>query len=30
MRWLHAEWTKLRTLPSTWWLLAGTVILTVD
>jgi len=29
MRWLHAEWTKLRTLPSTWWLLAATVILTV-
>jgi ABC-2 type transport system permease protein len=29
MRWLHAEWTKLRTLPSTWWLLAGTVVLTV-
>ncbi|RPF36524.1 ABC transporter permease [Streptomyces sp. TLI_185] len=29
MRWLHAEWTKLRTLPSTWWLLAATVVLTV-
>lgn len=32
MRWLgslHAEWTKLRTLPSTWWLLAATVALTV-
>jgi len=29
MRSLHAEWTKLRTLPSTWWLLAGTVLLTV-
>ncbi|WP_405869154.1 ABC transporter permease [Streptomyces sp. NBC_00005] len=29
MRPLHAEWTKLRTLPSTWWLLAATVILTV-
>ncbi|MGX9886366.1 ABC transporter permease subunit [Streptomyces sp. NPDC002276] len=31
MRWpgsLHAEWTKLRTLPSTWWLLAATVVLT--
>ncbi|WP_420310652.1 ABC transporter permease subunit [Streptomyces sp. YS-B37] len=31
MRWLgslHAEWTKLRTLPSTWWLLAATVALT--
>jgi ABC-2 type transport system permease protein len=29
MRWLHAEWTKLRTLPSTWWLLGSTVLLTV-
>jgi ABC-type transport system involved in multi-copper enzyme maturation permease subunit len=29
VRWLHAEWTKLRTLPSTWWLLAATVVLTV-
>lgn len=28
MRQLHAEWTKLRTLPSTWWLLAATVALT--
>ncbi|MGW3101742.1 ABC transporter permease subunit [Streptomyces sp. NPDC001100] len=28
MRSLHAEWTKLRTLPSTWWLLAATVALT--
>ncbi|MEU5778969.1 ABC transporter permease [Streptomyces venezuelae] len=26
---LHAEWTKLRTLPSTWWLLLATVVLTV-
>ncbi|MET7703155.1 ABC transporter permease [Streptomyces sp. NPDC005485] len=26
---VHAEWTKLRTLPSTWWLLAATVALTV-
>jgi ABC-2 type transport system permease protein len=26
---LHAEWTKLRTLASTWWLLAGAVALTV-
>ncbi|MET7685515.1 ABC transporter permease [Streptomyces sp. NPDC005423] len=25
---LHAEWTKLRTLPSTWWLLAATAALT--
>ncbi|MFI6459864.1 ABC transporter permease subunit [Streptomyces sp. NPDC050538] len=25
---LHAEWTKLRTLPSTWWLLTATVALT--
>jgi ABC-type transport system involved in multi-copper enzyme maturation permease subunit len=24
----HAEWTKLRTLPSTWWLLAAVVALT--
>ena len=29
MRQLHAEWTKLRTLPSTWWLLAATIALTV-
>ncbi|MFI5674675.1 ABC transporter permease [Streptomyces cellulosae] len=29
MRWLHAEWTKLRTLPSTWWLLTATVVLAV-
>ncbi|GGJ57687.1 ABC transporter permease [Streptomyces brasiliensis] len=29
MRWLHAEWTKLRTVPSTWWLLGATVVLTV-
>ncbi len=26
---VHAEWTKLRTLPSTWWLLMATVALTV-
>jgi len=26
---LHAEWTKLRTLASTFWLLAGTVVVTV-
>jgi ABC-2 type transport system permease protein len=26
---LHAEWTKLRTLASTGWLLAGAVVLTV-
>ena len=26
---LHAEWTKLRTLTSTAWLLAGAVALTV-
>ncbi len=26
---IHAEWTKLRTLPSTGWLLAGAVALTV-
>jgi ABC-2 type transport system permease protein len=26
---LHAEWTKLRTVPSTGWLLLGTVALTV-
>jgi ABC-2 type transport system permease protein len=26
---LHAEWTKLRTLASTGWLLAGVVLLTV-
>lgn len=25
---LHAEWTKLRTLPSTWWLVAAIVLLT--
>ncbi|WP_416966012.1 ABC transporter permease [Streptomyces sp. Agncl-13] len=32
MRWLgslHAEWTKLRTLPSTWWLVTATVALTL-
>ena len=26
---LHAEWTKLRTLPGTWWLLLGAVVATV-
>jgi len=26
---LHAEWTKLRTLPATWWLLLGVVAATV-
>ena len=26
---LHAEWTKLRTLPGTPWLLAGLILLTV-
>ncbi|MFE0173107.1 ABC transporter permease subunit [Streptomyces sp. NPDC059002] len=26
---VHAEWTKLRTLPSTWWLLLAVVALTV-
>jgi ABC-2 type transport system permease protein len=26
---LHAEWTKLRTLAGTWWLLAAAVALTV-
>ncbi|GAA3145742.1 ABC transporter permease subunit [Streptomyces rectiviolaceus] len=26
---VHAEWTKLRTLPSTWWLLFAVVALTV-
>jgi ABC-2 type transport system permease protein len=26
---LHAEWTKLRTITGTWWLLAGAVVLTV-
>jgi ABC-2 type transport system permease protein len=26
---LHAEWTKLRTLAGTWWLLVGTVAATV-
>ncbi|MFD4758471.1 ABC transporter permease [Streptomyces sp. NPDC058439] len=26
---LHAEWTKLRTVPSTWWLLLAVVALTV-
>ncbi|MGH3159148.1 MAG: ABC transporter permease [Streptosporangiaceae bacterium] len=25
---LHAEWTKVRTLPGTFWLLAGVVVLT--
>ncbi|MFI6337192.1 ABC transporter permease [Streptomyces sp. NPDC050535] len=30
MRWsFHAEWTKLLTLPSSWLLLAATVVLTV-
>ncbi|OIJ95268.1 ABC transporter permease [Streptomyces colonosanans] len=29
MRSLHAELTKLRTLPSIWWLLAATVVLMV-
>ncbi|MDQ0774278.1 ABC-type transport system involved in multi-copper enzyme maturation permease subunit [Streptomyces aurantiacus] len=29
LRPLHAEWTKLRTLPSSWWLLAATVVLTL-
>ncbi len=28
MRALHAEWTKLRTVPSTGWLLLGTVLAT--
>jgi ABC-2 type transport system permease protein len=26
---VHAEWTKLRTLPSTWWLLPAIVLLTL-
>ena len=26
---LRAEWTKLRTLSGTWWLLVGTVAVTV-
>jgi ABC-2 type transport system permease protein len=26
---LHGEWTKLRTLPSTWWLLLAAVTLTI-
>ena len=26
---LHAEWTKLRTVPSTWWLLLTVIALTV-
>jgi ABC-2 type transport system permease protein len=26
---LRAEWTKLRTIAATWWLIAGTVVLTV-
>jgi ABC-2 type transport system permease protein len=26
---LHAEWTKLRTIPGTWWLMVGAVTLTV-
>jgi ABC-2 type transport system permease protein len=26
---LHAEWTKLRTLASTWWLLAAAVAVTI-
>jgi len=29
LRPLHAEWTKLRTLHSSWWLLVATVALTV-
>lgn len=29
LRSLRAEWTKLRTLPSTWWLLTAAVALTV-
>ncbi|WP_240529625.1 ABC transporter permease [Streptomyces mangrovisoli] len=29
VRALHAEWTKLRTLASTWWLLAAVPVLTV-
>ena len=28
-RTLHAEWTKLRTVTSTGWLLLGTVVVTV-
>ena len=26
---LHAEWTKLRTLAGTWWLLLAAVALTI-
>jgi ABC-2 type transport system permease protein len=26
---VHAEWTKLRTLTTTWWLLAGVFVLTL-
>jgi ABC-2 type transport system permease protein len=26
---LHAEWTKARTLPSTFWLLAGAIVVTI-
>ena len=26
---LRAEWTKLRTVAGTWWLMAGAVALTV-
>jgi ABC-2 type transport system permease protein len=26
---LHAEWTKLRTIAGTWWLMVGTVAVTV-
>jgi len=26
---LRAEWTKLRTIPDAWWLMLGTVVLTV-
>jgi ABC-2 type transport system permease protein len=26
---LHAEWTKVRTLSGTWWLMAGAVALTI-
>jgi hypothetical protein len=29
MRTLHAEWTKLRTVPSSWWLLAAAFVMTV-
>src|ERR1700733_14942662 len=29
MRALHAEWTKVRTVPGTFWLLAAAIVLTV-